>query len=207
MAFLGIRVPQEVGRLITGLEVPGERESTSEYHITILCFEDNWPISEISKATETTFETIVDIKPFLVKASKVSHFPPHNDGPIPIIAPIDSKELHELHKKLCKSFDKAKIDYKKTFKEYKPHITLAFSKEDHDDFKIEPKLEFVVNEVVLWGGDHADDRIFITFPLKGPARKRKNALLLQQVEVFEKIAGNPLQDFLTPSYERRKTDR
>jgi hypothetical protein len=60
---------------------------------------------------------------------------------------------------------------------------------------------------VLWGGDHADDRIFITFPLKGPTRKRKNALLLQQVEVFEKIAGNPLQDFLTPSYERRKTDR
>ncbi|MGI0058149.1 MAG: 2'-5' RNA ligase family protein [Nitrosotalea sp.] len=206
MAFLGIRAPNDVGRLIAGLEVPGERETPSEYHITILCFEDNWPISEISKATEATYEVISEVCPFLVKSSKVSHFPAH-DGTTPIIAPIDSKELHEIHKKLCKSFDKAKIDYKKTFKEYKPHITLAYSKDKHDDFKIDPKLEFSVNEVVLWGGDHADDRIFITFPLKGPERAKKNAVLLQTVEVFEKIAANPLQDYLTPSYERRKTER
>lgn len=207
MAFLGIRVPNEVGRLIAGLDVPGEKETASEYHITILCFEDNWPISEISKATEAAYEVVSEFKPFLVKTSKVSHFPSHNDGPIPIIAPIDSKELHEFHKKLCKAFDKAKIDYKKTFKEFKPHITLAYSEGKHDDFKIEPKLEFSVNEVVLWGGDHADDRIFITFPLKGPERKSKHAVLLQTVEVFEKIASNPLQDYLTPSYERRKTER
>jgi hypothetical protein len=35
----------------------------------------------------------------------------------------------------------------------------------------------------------------------------KNALLLKKVEIFEKIAGNPLQDYLTPSVERRKIER
>jgi hypothetical protein len=58
MAFLGISVPLEVGRLLAGLDVPGEKESPSEYHITILCFEENWPISEISKALEATYEVM-----------------------------------------------------------------------------------------------------------------------------------------------------
>lgn len=206
MAFIGIRVPVEVGRLIAGLEVPGEKETTSEYHITILCFEDNWPISEISKATEAAYEVVSKIQPFMVKVSKVSHFPPREDHPIPIIAPADSKELHELHKKLSKSFDKAKVDFSKNFKEYKPHITLAYSEDEHDDFKIEPKLEFSVNEIILWGGDHADDRIFITFPLKGPERLKKS-LLIQKAEVFEKLANNPPQNFLTPTFERRGSER
>jgi hypothetical protein len=35
----------------------------------------------------------------------------------------------------------------------------------------------------------------------------KNAILLKKIEIFEKIAGNPLQDYLTPSKERRKTER
>lgn len=206
MAFLGIRVPVEVGRLLTGLEVPGERESTSEYHITILCFEDNWPISEISKALEATYDVISDFKPFHVKSTKVSHFPAREDSPIPIICPIESDELQELHKKLAKKFDSEKIEFSKVFKDYKPHITLAFSEDKHDDYKIEPAIEFVVNEVVLWGGDHGDDRIFVTFPLKGPERQ-KHSVLLQTAEIFEKIAGNPLQDVFTPSVERRKTDR
>ena len=206
MSFLGIRIPTEIGRLIAGLEVPGEKETPSEYHITILCFEDNWPISEITRATEATYKVISEVKPFLIETSKVSHFPAYEDGPIPIIAPVVSKELHEVHKKLCKEFDDRKIDYSKTFKDYRPHITLAYSKDKHDDFDIEPAIEFSVGEIVLWGGDHADDRIFITFPLKGPERQ-KHSLVLQQAEVFAKIADNPLQDFFTPSFERRKIDR
>lgn len=206
MAFLGIRVPSESGRLINGLDVPGEKETPSEYHITLLCFEDNWPISEISKALTATFEVISETIPFHVKSTKVSHFPAKEGDPIPIIAPIESKELKDLHKELVKNFNSKKIEFSKTFKDYKPHITLAYSEDKHDDYKIEPAIEFVVNEIVLWGGDHGDDRIFITFPLKGP-EKQKHALVLQQAEIFEKIASNPLQDFFTPSYERRKIER
>lgn len=75
MAFLGIRVPHEVGRLISGLEVPGIREKTSDYHITILCFENNWPIKQILKATEVAYEILSETEPFSVKTDKVSHFP------------------------------------------------------------------------------------------------------------------------------------
>jgi 2'-5' RNA ligase len=206
VAFLGIRVPAEVGRLITGLEVPGDRESPSEYHITLLCFEDNWPISEISQALEATYDVVSKIEPFSVKATQVSHFPKREGHPVPIIAPIKSEGLQDLHKKLAKSFNSDKIDFKKTFKDYKPHITLAYSEDEHDDFEIDPPIEFVVNEVVLWGGDTGDDRIFITFPLKGPERT-KHSVLMQKIEMFEKIARNPQQDYLTPTFERRKEER
>jgi 2'-5' RNA ligase len=206
VAFLGIRINQDVGRLIAGIKVPGEAESPSEYHITILCFEDNWPISEISQALEATYDVVSKIEPFAVKATQVSHFPKREDHPIPIIAPIKSEELQDLHKKLVKSFNSDKIDFKKTFKDYKPHITLAYSKDEHDDFEIDPPIEFVVNEVVLWGGDTGDDRIFITFPLKGPERT-KHSLLMQKIEMFEKIARNPQQDYLTPTCERRVRER
>lgn len=205
MAFIGIRVPIETGRLISNLEVVGEKEAVSEYHITLLCFEDNWPISEITKATKAAYEVISKTKPFLVKSSKVSHFPTH-DKTTPIIAPVESKELHDLHNKLCKEFDKHKIEYKKTFKDYKPHITLAYAEDEYDDYKIEPHIEFSVNDIVLFGGDHSDDRIFITFSLKSPERLKKS-ILFQQIEIFNKIANNPLQDFLIPSCERRKIER
>jgi len=206
VAFLGIRINQDVGRLISKLEVPGEKESVSEYHITILCFEDNWPIAEISKALEATYDVVSKFEPFRVKAKKISHFPKREDNPIPIIAPIESEQLQELHKKLAKSFDSDKIDFKKTFKDFKPHITLAYSVDKFDDYKIDPPIEFTVNEVVLWGGDSGDDRIFITFPLKGPERVNKHSMLLQKTTLFEKLANNT-QGFLTPTYERRQFER
>ena len=205
MAFIGIRVPKEVGRLLNQLEVPGEKESPSEYHITLFCFEDNWPISDLVKTIKTVFPILSEEEPFSVSSNKVNHFPSHEDGPIPIIAPIDSESLHKLHKKLYKALDGDKIDFKKTFKDYKPHITLAYSEQDYDDFKIDFPVEFTVNEVVLWGGDLGDNRIIVTFPLKAP--QRKNAFLLQQIELFNKIANNPLCEYLTPSSERRQEER
>lgn len=206
VAFLGIRVPLEAGRLLSKLEVPGDQESPSEYHITLLHLGDNWPISEVCKAMEAAYQVISKIEPFHVKAKKVSHFPPREGHPTPIVAPVESEELHELRKKLATRFNKEKIDFSKTFKDFKPHITLAYSEEGHDDYKIDPALEFVVNEVVLWGGDHGDDRIFITFPLKGPER-HKHSYLVQKAELFYKLAGNPPQDYLTATKERRNKDR
>lgn len=172
MAFIGIRITPEVGRLLSGIEVPGEKESPSEYHITMLYFGKEWPISKITKATEASYKVISKIEPFLVKTRKVSHFPPQEGQPIPIIAPVESDVLHQLQKKLRRSFNKAGVEYDQTFKEYHPHITLAYSEEKFDDFDIEPAVEFSVSEVVLWGGDHADDRIFITLPLKCPGRQK-----------------------------------
>lgn len=205
MAFLGIRIPHETGRLLTGLDVPGEKEGASEYHVTLLCFEENWPIDEIAKALEATYDVVSKIKPFIISTKEVSCFPKREDNPVAIIAKVESKELHDLREKLAKEFEKCNIEFSKRFKDFKPHITLAYAEDEIKDYKID-EVNCVINEVVLWGGDHGDDRIFVTFPLKGP-EKQKHAVLLQKATIFEKMANNPPQKYLTQSYERRKIER
>ena len=205
MAFIGIRVPHETARLLSQIDVPGEKISTSEMHITLLYFQSEWPISELSKSIEATYDVVSKFHPFLVKLNKVSSFAKNPEGKIPIISRVESKELHQLRDKLAENFDDSDVDFSKTYKDFKPHVTLAYADDKPDEEKFHP-VEFVVSEIVLWGGDHGDDRIFVTFPLAGPEID-KNALLLKKIEIFEKIACNPLQDFLTQSYERRKTER
>src|SRR5579859_276582 len=190
MSFLGIRITPDVGRLLQNLQVPGDLETPSEYHITLLCFDDDWAISKIAQALEATYDIVSQINPFQVTGKKISHFSPmEKDKPVPIIIPIESKELMGLHKKLAKKFDDQGLEFKKTFKEYKPHITLAYSKDGFDDFKIDPTIEFTVNELVLWGGDNGDERVFITFPLKGPERKKKSDLF-SKIDNLNKLAAH-----------------
>jgi 2'-5' RNA ligase len=205
MAFLGIRIPHETGRLLSQIEVPGEKSSLSELHITLLYFGDEWPISEISKSLEATYKVVSKFHPFIAKMSKVTCFPKNPEGKVPVITRIESEKLHELRDKLAKEFDDQKIEFSKVHKDFKPHVTLSYSEEEPKETEFHP-LEFSIAELVLWGGDHGDDRIFVTFPLAGPAFD-KNALLIQKAEIFEKIAGNPLQEVLTHTYERRKTER
>ncbi len=205
MAFLGIRVPHEAGRLLTNIKVPGKATAPSEMHITLLHFEENWPISEMVKAIEVTYDIVSKVKPFLVMTEKVICFPPRDDKAA-IVAQVKSAELHELREQLAKEFDKSKIEFSKTFKDYKPHITLSYNDKEIDGFDIDPPAEFVVQEIVLWGGDHGDDRIFVTFPLKGP-EKQKHALLLQKAVLFEKLAKKLGNETLGPTTERRKVER
>lgn len=204
MAFLGIRIPHETGRLLAGIEVPGTKTSPSEMHITLLHFEENWPITEIAHALEATYDVVSKVKPFIAMTEKVICFPKREDKAA-IVAQVKSAELHELREQLAKEFDKCKIEYSKTFKDYKPHITLSYHDDEIDDFDIDP-VEFSIQELVLWGGDHGDDRIFITFPLKGP-EKQKHSLLIQKITIFEKMANNPPQEFFKPTSERRKAER
>lgn len=184
MAFLGIRINHDIGRLLSNIKIPGDKENVSDYHITLLCFEDNLPISEISQALEATYDIISDIKPFLVQIDSVSCFPKRENKPCPIVTRVKSDELHDLRDKLAKEFDKNKIDYSKVFKDFKPHITLAYHNEEIEEFKFD-KLEFSVSEIVLWGGDNGDDRVFITFPLKGPEKK---SYLINKIDNFYKSA-------------------
>lgn len=206
MAFLGIKIPVETARLLADVDLPGKKVGVHEMHITILLFEDNWPISEISKALETAYDVVSKIKPFRVKTKKISCFPAKEGRPYPIIALMESDELQDLAKKLKRHFNKDDIDFDKTFKDYKPHITLAYHEKEIKDCKIEP-VEFTVHEIVLFGGDHGDSRIFITFPLKSPEKKSKHSVLLQKAEIFYKLAQNPNIQHFTQSRERRKVDR
>lgn len=187
MAFLGIPIKIESGRLFSSLDVPGKKESLSDLHVTILCFEDDWPITELSKALEATYDVISDIKPFTIKIKKVDCFPKREGKPCPIIAKVDSDDLQELNDKLRKEFDKKDIDYSKTFKDYKPHITLSYADEEIDSFDIDPVIEVSVHEITLLGGNKGENNIFITFPLKC-AEKKKHSSLIDRIDWFYKLA-------------------
>jgi 2'-5' RNA ligase len=186
MAFLGVRIPLEIGRMLNVIEVPGVKESPSEYHITILLFDDNWPITEVAKALEATYDVVNKEKPFNIEINKVTSFPKVKDKPLPIIARLTSEDLHKLSDKLRAKFDEEGIDYKKHFKDFNPHITLAYDHEleKFDDIKIEP-VNFTVQEIVLWGGDYGDSRLFVNFQLKKP---EKRAELLAKIEAYYKTA-------------------
>lgn len=147
------------------LDVPGDKVSTDEMHITMLCFEgDNFPIEEISKAIVASYSVSSECGPFTVSTKKVTCFPKNSEtGLYPIIAKVESPELMELQAKLRDALDKAGVAFSKKFPEYKPHVTLAYSEEKVKDFRI-PEVEWAAHEATLWGGDHGDERLSVSLP-------------------------------------------
>lgn len=188
MAFIGIKVPQNISKLLSKIKVSGEKGDISEYHTTLLFFGQDYPISEISKSMKYIYDTASATKPFLIKIDTIGCFPKNPEykkNSCPIIAKIESKELHKLQEKLKKTLDKNEIKFSKTFKDYKPHITLSYSKKEIQEFKID-SIEFLVSELVLWGGNSGDEQLSITFPLKPLTNKK--SLLNYKIDYFNKIS-------------------
>lgn len=186
MAFIGLRVPHEVARLLGTVEVPGEPESTDHMHITVVNIGNDIPIEQISKAVTAIHDVATKMVPFRVALDHVSSFP-KNDSGSPIICPVTSPELHQLEGLLKKSLDELKIDYSKKFPVFKPHVTLAYLKEG-DPPKDQPlgPLEWSVYEMVLWGGDSGDERLSVTFPFALPG---KTALYRHLVQAQLRLAS------------------
>lgn len=171
MAVLGIHCPHDVGRIFSQIEVEGEREPLGHQHITLLYFGDDVPIETLAKAIVAIYGVTSKTKPFTVQTNRVTAFPPHPEhGTVPIICPVVSPPLHDLHGRLKAALDRAKVDYSRTFPEYKPHVTLSYVKDplvhaDHTADKDIPSIEWGVADVVLWGGDEGDQRFSANFPL------------------------------------------
>lgn len=163
MALLHIKIPKETSRLISNIDVEGEKEDSAERHITILFLGDDFPIKDLGKALEVTAEVLEDIKPFKIKIDHYECFAKGDDG-VPVICPIKSDDLHELHEKLAKAFDDNDLEYSKKWKEYRPHTTLSYNDKKIDKKDFEP-IEWIVHEITLWGGNNGENGVFITFPL------------------------------------------
>jgi 2'-5' RNA ligase len=179
MAFLGIRAPHEAARLIHEIDVPGEKEDSAHLHITLLYLGKDVPVEELARAMIATYSVTKETSPFWVSLNCVNYFPVPDGVPFPIIAPVVSPKLHELRKNLTKTFGRAKIDYDKKFKLYKPHVTLSFNEESIKKTKIEP-IEWSVQELVLWGGSNGDNRVFVTFPLELPKNEEISELCCKE---------------------------
>jgi 2'-5' RNA ligase len=168
MALLSLRVPQETARLLSSLDVPGEKEGSAFMHVTLLYLEDA-SIEEVIRAISATYRVTNETAPFLLRASSISHF----DGgeKVPIICPIESAPLHEFQFRLRNAFDQDGIPYSKKFPEYKPHVTLSYAEaplEENVDQTIEPYLEWGAHSVTLWAGQNGDEGLSCELAFKTP---------------------------------------
>ena len=171
MAILGIHCPRDVGRIFSQIDVMGEREPLGHQHITLLHLGDDVPIETLAKAIVAVYGVTSKTKPFTVQTNRITAFPPHPEhGTVPIICPIVSQPLHDMHTRLKAALDHAKVDYSRTFPIYQPHVTLSYVKDplvhaDHAADKDIPSIEWGVADIVLWGGEEGDQRFSANFPL------------------------------------------
>jgi 2'-5' RNA ligase len=168
MAMIGIRVPQDVARLLLSIDVPGEKTQKSHQHITLHMLGDDVPIEQIGKAIVAAYGVAEKTVPFRVAMNSISTFKGGDNG-VPVICPIFSPELHALHGNLKAAFDKAGVEYSKKWPEFKPHVTLSYSPEPMKDRPLGP-LEWSTYEMVLWGGDTDDQRLSTILPFSLPGK-------------------------------------
>jgi 2'-5' RNA ligase len=164
MAFIGIRVPAETGRLFSDIEVPGEQVKANTYHVTVLYLGKDLEIDSLAEAIKATYRVTSTTKPFSVRTSRVASFPKNEDG-VPVIARVESDPLHDLRERLVKAFEEAGIEFNNDYPLYKPHVTLAWGDEEiEDEQRIPTTIEWGAHELVLWGGDDGDKKLTATFP-------------------------------------------
>jgi 2'-5' RNA ligase len=179
MAFLGLQVPHETARLLSGIDVPGDREPTSHFHVTMFFFGDDLDIDHLAGIIRAAFGVTTQTRPFTVGTSSITSFP--SEGSKPIICRVESDELHALRERIRKVFDEEGVEYNQRHPEFKPHVTLAYddSGEDFEDQSI-PTVEWGAHELVLWGGNSGDDRLVVSFPFVLNPDKAKVARVVQR---------------------------
>jgi 2'-5' RNA ligase len=188
MAFIGVKVPAEVGRMLESIDVPGERHSLSDMHVTLLYLGKGIDFISVAKTMVATHEVASRTRPFMAWGDTVSSFPSNPEDGIPVIVPVNSQPLHVFRTALANRFDELGIRYSKKYPDFKPHITLSYVKDPDPGFQVpsEPLPGYagwVVYDVTIWAGDGSmSEGTEIRIPLRpGPGP-------LGLVEVASRIA-------------------
>lgn len=150
MGMLAAKINPKVAKQLSALEVPGQLEKPSNYHITMFYFEDDPSINDVADLIIPLFEKLEAQNTIRVILNKVSQFPAGEDG-YPIIVPVVSPELKKLRQEIARIFDENEIDFSKLHPDYKPHITLSYSDKPIKDKWFE-EIEFEVDEICYYGG-------------------------------------------------------
>lgn len=166
MAFIGLAVPASTSRLFSDIEVPGDKTPRDHQHVTLLYIGDDVPIDVLTEAIKATFSVTAQTRPFTVRTTRVASFPVNSDDKEahPVIAHVESDDLHELRDHLVEAFNAAEIEFNNKFPTYRPHVTLAYAPDAVEEFRI-PTIEWGAHEIILWGGDEGDRKLTVTFPL------------------------------------------
>jgi len=167
MAFIGLRVPHDAARLLEGVEVPGDRLSASDMHVTILYLGKSVPIVELAKAMVAAFSVARSTSPLTLTLTSASSFPAGNDG-VPVICRIESPELQRLNADLKAEFGRLGLPFSDKWPDYKPHVTLSYVKEQvPEGYSVDVPfgpLVFSAHELTIWGGDDGDGRVSMSLP-------------------------------------------
>lgn len=163
MAFIGIKTPSETAKLLASYSVPGKPEPVEQSHITLIYLGKDVPIKVLAKALEATYEVTSQTQPFKVQTSMVSCFPKGEDG-VPVICPVESEALHTFRARIKAAYEAYGVPFSNKYPEYKPHVTLSYADEAISAQPI-PTVEWVADQVILWGGNHGAERLVMTFPL------------------------------------------
>lgn len=151
MSMIALKIPLDISDKLSKIKVDGKKESPEEYHITMFYFDGKLKIDDVCKITKTMNSVLGRFSPPKISFKEVSYFPKGDDG-FPVVVPILSDDLIEVRKSLAKAFDKEKINYSKKWPEFKPHLTLAYSKKEPTDQKVD-KSSWSATELVLYAGD------------------------------------------------------
>lgn len=161
MSMIAAPVSPDVSKLFKNISVPGKRDPSN--HITMLHLGGELDIKVAIKILPLVLAITEKQQPFTVSCSEIICFPGGDDG-FPIVGKLESKELVSLQKKIKKEFEGAKIKFSDKYPIYKPHVTLSYSPDKIDDFKIS-KTEWQVNEIALFCGSHeGGEKLYVQFP-------------------------------------------
>lgn len=190
MALIGIGISSEIAKKLANIKIPGEKVDPESMHITMFYLGDENSPKKLVSAFLAMADIIRQTKSFKVSCSEISSFPKGEDG-YPVILKVESEELMNLRAKIKKSFDAKGVKYSNKFPEYKPHITLGYSKKEPKPEKIN-KTNIQVNHIMIWGGYNQIDGVNIQIPLKN--RKMSEAgetfdRLEMVSEIFWKVAS------------------
>lgn len=174
MAMIAIRVPEETAKMLEQMaaSIPGDNQSTSDMHITLVSLGDGIPVETLAKAMEACHSVTSKTSPFSLEVREISSFDPGNNG-TPIILPVESKELIELQSKILEALNEFGVEYSKKWPEFKPHVTLSYVEGMKGEVSLPHPIRWGAFEVEIFGADHGSGGMSITLPLEMPNTELK----------------------------------
>ncbi len=164
VALLCLKLAPDTARLLTSIDVPGEKTDLDSKHVTLIYLGKELELEAILLAIQVTYQVLSSWTPFVLRTRLITAFPPSDKGIYPIVARIESADLHEMQGALREAFDEEDVPYDKKWPDYKPHATLSYAEEDMEPFKV-PPITWSCTEVALWGGDEGETDLVCRFPL------------------------------------------
>lgn len=172
VALLSLKVPEEIARQLSRVDIPGERVQRDQMHVSVLYLEDT-DLSTILRALEASYQIAAGWRSFVVRVHELSSFDPNpTTGLFPLIGRVQGAPLHALRAACCRAFNALHVPYSTKYPTYEPHVTLAYGDAPFGTIPVHD-VAWIVNSLTLWGGDDGDNGIEATIPFGGPTPERR----------------------------------